>query len=292
MMDQLRRPFLLAALALMALVVLFEVGSHFGLDPGRAVGRGADVLEVPGMSEVLIAAGVDPASVDPAEIQATADANPQPPGLAIPYQALVDGLLLFTVALMALPILLPERVTGRAQGIATFFVALIVIIIGIVLLLAAIGKLVLMLSLFLAPPFGTLAYLAGFGFFPQTQSLAVLGVLMAFKVAFCLTVVLAQQRNAQNKGLVLLVVTALFTNILIAFLHSAVPAILVSITDAIAAIIVSIVAIVWAVIMMLIAVVAVIRAVRVDRAMPASYGVEPGQRVDHGTRMPIAGECD
>lgn len=265
-MDQLRRPFLVIALVLIAIVVILEIGAFIGLDPGRDAGRGAEVLEVPGLTELLVQSGIDPAGVDADQIQATADANPEPPGLAIPTQALVDGLLLFTTVLIALPLLFPERVTGRTQGIATLIVAIIVILVGILVVIAAIAKLVFMVTLFLAPPFGTIAYFALFGFFPKGSSLALLSTLMALKLAFCVMLFLAQQRFVQNKGLVLLVLTALFTNVVITFLHGIVPSVLVSITDAVAAIIVGIVAIVWAVIMLIISIIAVVRSARFDRA--------------------------
>ncbi len=265
-MDELRRPLYVIALVLIALVVIFEIGAHFGLKPGVAADRGTQVLEVPGVNDVLVKAGVDPDDIDSEQIQATAEANPEPPGLAIPYQALVDGLLLFTTILIGLPLLFPERITGRVQGIGTLVVSIIVILLGIVLLIFAIAKLILMVSLFLAAPFGTIAYFALFGFFPKGAALAVLAVLMALKLAFCILLVLAQQRFVQNKGLVLLVLTALITNILITFLLGIVPSVLVSITDAIAAIIVAIIAIIWAIVMLVFSIVSIVKVLRIDRA--------------------------
>jgi hypothetical protein len=262
----LRRPFLIIAVILFGLVLILEIGAAIGLDPGRDVGRGAKALGAPGVNEVLQRAGVDPNDIDPAQVQATADANPEPPGLAIPNQALIDGVVLFSLILMALPLLLPERVTGRAQGIASLIVAIIVVIVGIILAIVAIAKLVLMLSLFLAPPFGTVAYLATFGFFPKGQALAVLSISMALKLAACVMLVLAHQRFVQNKGLVLLLLTSLATNVLITFLHGIVPSILVSITDAIAAIIVCVIAVIWAVVMLVFSLVSVVRVLRIARS--------------------------
>jgi hypothetical protein len=266
-MNELRRPFLVIALILMAIVVILEVGAFLGLDPGRDAGRGAKVLEVPGLTDLLVQAGIDPAGVDPVQIQATADAHPEPPGLAIPTQALVDGLVLFSVVLMALPLLFPERITGRTQGIATLIVAIIVIVVGILEVVAAVDKIVCLVSGFLAPPFGTIAYFALFGFFPKGTALAVLSVLMALKLAVCVVLFLAQQRVVQNKGFVLLMLSALATNIVITFLHGVVPSVLVSITDAIAAIVVGIVAAVWAIVMLVIAIISIVRSARFDRAM-------------------------
>lgn len=47
------------------------------------------------------------------------------PGYGIPYVALLDGLLLFTVGLMGIALVVPERVHGRVQGIATLVVSLL-----------------------------------------------------------------------------------------------------------------------------------------------------------------------
>src|SRR5215510_5366550 len=62
-------------------------------------------------------------------------------GMGIPYLALLDGLLVFTVLLMACSLLIPERVQGRIQGIATLVVSLLVIIAGIAKIFTAISKL-------------------------------------------------------------------------------------------------------------------------------------------------------
>src|ERR1043165_3590654 len=58
-----------------------------------------------------------------------------PPGLGVPYLALLDGLLLFIVILMALPLLLPDRLHAKLQGIATLIVSFLSLLGGILLLI-------------------------------------------------------------------------------------------------------------------------------------------------------------
>lgn len=120
-----------------------------------------------------------------------------------------------------------------------------------------------MVSLLFSAPFGTIAYLALFGFFPRGDAAVVPSLLMFLKLAFCLFMVLAQPRFLQNKGMVLLVLTSLLLNLMLAFLHGVVPGVLVSITDAIGAIIIAIVAIIWGVVLLIGAIPAVVKAVRV-----------------------------
>ena len=131
----------------------------------------------------------------------------KPPGTAIPYMAVLDALVLFGVLLMGASLILPDGLHGRIQGIVTLIVSIIALLAAIVLILKAFVELVVMVSLFLAPPFGTLAYLAKWGFFDRGGAGLVLGMSMLLKVAFAILMVLAHQRVLQNKGLVLIVLT-------------------------------------------------------------------------------------
>ena len=230
-MDRLRTPFFIAAVIVMLLVVLTELGSIALLNKA---GANADQLPTP--------------------------------GLGIPYLALLDGLILFTVSLMGLSLLLPERIHGRLQGVATFVVSLLLLLLAIAMIFMAIGLLMLMVSLLLAVPFGTIAYLAAYADFRVGAAQITLGSLMALKIAFAVLLVLAHQRFLENKGLVLIILTSLLANIIIAFLH-AFPRILVSITDGIGAIVVGILAAIWALVFLIGSIPAVIKALRVDRAL-------------------------
>jgi hypothetical protein len=182
-------------------------------------------------------------------------------GLGIPYSPLLDGLLLFTVLLMGIGLLLPERVTGRLQGVTTLVVSLLLAMLSFVLILAAIAALIEMVTLLLAIPFGTLAYLAIFGSFDRSGAATALSLIMTLKLFFAGCLVLAHQRFLENKGLVLLVLTSLVATLIIGFLQGLVPGFLVSITDAIAAIVVGILALLWAIFFFLGSIPSIVKAV-------------------------------
>jgi hypothetical protein len=241
-MERLRTPFFFVSVAAMILVVLLETGSRFLL-AGHDVGG-----ELAGQAASL---GV---SV-PAGAQS-------PPGLGIGYLALVDAVALFTVALMGTGLVVPQRLQGRLQSIATLIFAILLILGALVLLFIAIAKLILMVTLLFAFPFGTIAYLIIWGFFPRGTSTVLLSLLMFLKLVFAVFLLLAQPRFVQNKGLVLLTLTSLVCNIVVAFLHGIVPVILVSITDALAAIVLAIVAIIWALVLLIGSIPGIVRAVQ------------------------------
>src|SRR5262249_55675388 len=129
----------------------------------------------------------------------------------------------------------------------------------------ALALLLLMFGLFVATPFGTLAYLAIWGFFDRGGAAVALSLILGLKVAFAVLLVLAQPRFLQNKGLVLLIATSLVANVAIAFLHGLVPLVMVSITDALAAVLVGVAAGIWALLALIGAVVSVARAIRIAR---------------------------
>jgi hypothetical protein len=185
-----------------------------------------------------------------------------PPGRGIPYLALVDIILAYTILLVTLPIVVPDRLQGKVQGIVTLVGSIVLLIVAFLLTLLALAALLLMVSLFLAVPFGTIAYLAAFGDFATGRAAALLSLLMALKLAFCVFLVIAQQRFLQNKGLVLLVITSLVATIIVSFPHGLVPGVLVSITDSLAAIVVGIIAIVWAIVLLIGSIPAVLRAIK------------------------------
>lgn len=230
MLDKLRTPFFIIALIALLLVVLIELSSAAWL-PSQ--GGNYDL---------------------PA------------PGRGIPYLALLDGLVLFTLVLMAMPLIVPPRLHGRVQGIATLIVSLLVLIASISLIFIAIGLLVMMVSLLLAIPFGTLVYLGAFGDFPVGAAQATLGTVMLLKLACVVLLLLAQQKFLENKGLVMIILTSLLANVVIGFAHNF-PRPLVSITDDIAAIVVGILAAIWALVFLIGSIPAIVKALRVDRAL-------------------------
>lgn len=273
-MERLRTPLFITALILVTIVVLAELGSTsllavFGGAAASSqaalldnLAEGADLLPASIRQEVQ--AAIDEAREEEdgsaiAELQKLADTTS--PGIAIRDMVLVDGVLLFTLALISAGLFLPEAVQGKVQGIITIIFALLLLLAAIGLLIAAVIKLLLMVGMLLAVPFGTLAYLAIYGSFPRGTAAAILGVLFTLKLLAAGSLVVAHQRFLQNKGLVLILLTTLLANIIITFLHGLVPIILVSISDAIAAIIMTILGIVWAVALLIGGVVSLVKTV-------------------------------
>jgi hypothetical protein len=244
-MSRLRVPFFAVALAAILLVVLVElgepliIGGHSAALPGAANSLGVSV---------------------PAQAQT-------PPGQAIPYLALVDGIALFTLALMGLGLLVPARLHGRLQGVLTLIFSILLLLGAIVLAITAIVRLILMVSLLFAPPFGTIAYLIIWGDFPRGQATVLLGLLMFLKLVFGAALLLAQPRFLQNKGLVALVLTSVLCTIVAQFLQGLVPVILVSILDDIAAIVFAIVGAIWAIVLLIGSIPAIVKAVKATGAV-------------------------
>jgi len=168
-------------------------------------------------------------------------------GFGLRGLTLLEILLVFAILLVALSLILPERIHGRLQGIATLIVSILVILASIVCIFAAFGLLMIMIALIFAFPFGPLVYLAVFGEFDRSGASHVLAAGMMLKLFFCGFLVAAQERYLQNKGLVFLILSSLLGTIIVSFLHNLVPGILVSITDAVAGIVMGIIALLWAI---------------------------------------------
>ena len=258
-MGKLRTPLFVIAIVLSLMAVLVEGGSPWLLPAEAGVALGGVLAD--SQDELP-----EDSDIDVGDLEKLREDQPTPPGLGIPTMAFLDGLVFFTVALMGAALLIPERVHGRVQGIVSLIVSFLVLLAVIVAILKALAKLILMVSLFLSAPFGTIAYLAIYGFFPKGAAATALGLLMTLKLAFAACLVLAHQRFLQNKGLVLILLTSLLANIIVAFLHGFVPVFLVSITDALAALIVGILAALWALVLLISSLVSIIKVLRVDRS--------------------------
>jgi hypothetical protein len=255
-MDSLRKPFFVLALALIAIAVLIEIGGGLVLN---------EVQPRPSVAQIQSQLPSDPEvqdAFDPTDPKLFQLSGEKPPGLAIPYMALVDGILLFTLALMGISLIVPLSVVGRLQGCASCIFTLLLILAAIVMVFTALGLVILMISLFLAVPFGTIAYFAIYGFFNRGGASAVLSLLMLLKLGSAASLFFAQQRFLQQTGLVLLILTSLLCNIIIGFLHGLVPGFLVSITDGVGAIIVAILAIIWLLFLGIGAIIAIIKALQ------------------------------
>jgi hypothetical protein len=258
-MDTLRAPFFVLALVLLVIVVTIDLGAAAVLK-----GTGATTATV---AEQLPSGPVKDSmqAVGPGEIERLSSTQ-TPPGLSIPYMAAVDGVALFTVALMGVSLLIRERLQARLQGCATLIFSVVLIVAGIAAIFAALGALILMVSLLLAVPFGTIAYLAIYGFFDRAGAAVVLSLLMALKVGALVCLVLAQQRFLQNKGLVLILLSSLAANVVVGFLHGLAPGFLVSITDAVGAIVLGICGVLWALLLLVGALPAILKALRSEPA--------------------------
>jgi hypothetical protein len=246
-MGALRKPFLIIAMVAIALVLLVELGASLmlgGADAGAALLTGAGDLGVEALGNV---SGIA-----------------EPSGRGISYLALIDVIAVYTTALFCLSLVIPERVQGRIQGVATLVGSIILIIVAFVLLIVAFVELMVMVSLFLAAPFGTLAYLALWGFFPTGDSAVLLSLLLFLKLVFGGALIAAQPRFLQNKGLVALILTSLVANIILAFLHGLLPVIMVSILDDVGALIFAVIAIIWGIVLLIGSIPAIVKAVRVS----------------------------
>ncbi|NIM94238.1 MAG: hypothetical protein GTO18_11075 [Anaerolineales bacterium] len=255
-MKSLQRPFFFLAIALIVVIVLVDIGAS---------------IVIPGLGG-HVTAGMFPEGSEEREAFESIDQNEleilsgkKPPGLGIPYMALLDGVVLFTVALMGASLVIPQRVHGRVQGCATLIFSLMVILGGIAMIFVAIGLLLLMISLVLSF-FGFFTYLAIYGFFDRGGASVLLGLLMMLKLGFAICLIIAHRRFLENKGLVLIVFTSFLGIVIISFLHGLVPGIFVSITDALGAIIVAIFAVFWAVFLLIGSLGSVTKAIRPDRA--------------------------
>ncbi|MET7467975.1 hypothetical protein ACFYON_09180 [Micromonospora sp. NPDC005686] len=243
-MGELRKPFLLLALFAVALVVGVELGAAALTGGGDASGA------LRGSAGQL---GVELGDVG---------AVSEPSGRGIGYLALIDVVALWTTGLFCLSLVLPDRVQGRVQGVATLVFSIVLLLVSLVLLIVAFVELTVMVSLFLAPPFGTLAYLAVWGFFPVDDAAVLLGLALLLKLVWAALLLAAEPRFLRNKGLVLLALTTLLCTVVLQFLHGLVPVILVSILDDLGAVVFAVVALIWALVLLIGSIPAIVKAVR------------------------------
>ena len=183
------------------------------------------------------------------------------PGHAINALALVDGVLLYSLFWMLLSIVAPRGITGRVQGCITLVVSFFGCLGTLALIFAAFTLLMLMLSLLVAVPFGTIVYLGLWGHFARGAAAGTLALVMLLKIAFLILLVVAHQRFLQNKGLVILVGVSLGLTWLIGFVHAFLPIILVSIGDQLMALVICIVAAIWLLLLLIGAILATIKAI-------------------------------
>lgn len=264
-MDRLRTPFFIVALILIFLVVITEIGVAL---PGVGILRSTPTPAI-SVNNTQINDAYQGLSAEDKNMVNQLGNGDRPPGLGVPSLAFLDGILLFTVALMGVALILSERLQGRVQGIATLIFSLLLVIIAIIQILITFALLLLMISLLLSVPFGTIVYLVIYGSFNRSGAYITLSLLLLLKFAASGSLFFAQQRFLQSKGLVLLVLTSLLGNVIVGFLLGIVPTFLASITDAIAALIIGIIAVIWGIILFISSLVSIVKVLRVDRMLKA-----------------------
>lgn len=263
-MDELRKPLFIAAIVLIGLAFFFEIGSPLILgslkvSPEQLRATADDQLKK------------DPAFQDAGERKDLLDGmqdklnssrqEKKPPGYGIPATAMLDVLLIYSALWMGLSLIVTERVQGRLQGIVSLVISLLLLIASIVFIFRSIVVVMIMVGLLFSVPFGTIVYMAVYGFFNRASAGVVLGWAMFFKLCFAVCLVLAHQGFLRNKGLILLTLSSLLATFLVSFLHNLVPTFLVSITDIIGAIIVSIITLIWSIVLLIFGIIAVVKAV-------------------------------
>lgn len=223
-MDRLRTPIFLLACWLLLLALLIELGS------GWALARAAGEHETP--------------------------------GIAIGYLALIDLMIIHTLTLMALQLVFPRSIIGRIQGPVTLILSIIGILVTlIVLVLGSFMLLMLMVTLLLAVPFGTIAYLAAWGHFDVQPAAATLLILMLLKIGFAILLPFAQQRFLKNKGLLFITGASIGLTWVIGFIHAFVPGFLVSIVDTLAALVIAVIGLVWLILLFIGSLIATVKTV-------------------------------
>jgi len=190
------------------------------------------------------------------------DLHAKNPGLGIKALALLDGFILYAWSVKMFSPLLNPGIQIPLVKISDFIVAIVLLLTGIAVAFAAIAFITFLISLLLAIPFGTIAYMAAFSSFKTGASAATLGLLMSLKTAFVICIVISEQNLFKYyRSLIIVILCSFLTNIIVSVLHSFPPQFLVSITDAIAALIVTIIGLIWILISLIPAAVGVISVV-------------------------------
>ncbi len=243
-----RRPLFLIALFAMLLVVMVEIGSAFVLGGGSPGPVGPLASGMPGIPSDMIK-GVD---------------GDSPPGSGIAYLVLVDGFLLFSVVMLGVSLIVSQRAYGRVQGIVTLVFSFLWLIAAVAMAFAALGLLLVMVGLFVATPFGTIAYLAIWGFFPTGRAAAVLGLLLFLKLVFLGFLVFAQQRFLRVVPLMLHVAVSFVLQLILGLIHGFLPFVVVSIGDQFWALVTAVVAAIGTLVSLIASIPAVVNALRVS----------------------------
>ncbi|MBI1169996.1 hypothetical protein GC209_01235 [bacterium] len=190
-------------------------------------------------------------------------ADAKAPGIGISALACLDLVLLYTLVFLTVDYFPGIRAAfARAQGLATLILSILALLAAIVLAFGAFQLLMLMISLLLAVPFGTIAYFALWGDFDTGTAKAILGFAMVLKLLGLGLLLGASFALIRNKWLVLLAICSLGLTFGLGLLQTIPPGFLVTITDALGGLVTLIVVIIWTIIFLIGAIPAILRAVR------------------------------
>lgn len=255
MLDAIRKPFLFLSAILVLFAVLIEIGAAILVQPTRPRN------EIP----AEIAQQLSPSDLAAAMAQMSNSGggkSAEPPGFGIQALARIDVILLLTIGLMALSLVIGDALQARTQGIISLIVGILVLLSSFKAIFSTLIELMIRLTLLLAVPFGTIAYLARYSFFDRSGAAVILGLSWFLKIAAAICLFLAHQRYLKQYGLLLLLGTSLLGSFIVTFLHGLPPRFLVSITDPVAAIINDILALIWAIVTIVFAIIAVVKALK------------------------------
>ena len=168
-------------------------------------------------------------------------------GLGIPADALMSLWLFIAVALILAGTLPKKGLIPVITGVVNLIAGIIILILSIVVIFGALAKLLFMLGLLMAFPFGPLIYLALFGWFARGAAATTLGFALLAKAATGILLVVGNRTMLKVPSMVILILCTILCGIIVTFLHAFVPIFLVSITDSVAAIIVGIIVLIWSI---------------------------------------------
>lgn len=184
------------------------------------------------------------------------------PGWGIRMLGLIDLALGWTLALMAVEIIRPMGPLAKVQGFVTLVLSIFGILAGLLLIFATLSLLILMVSLLLAFPFGTAAYMAAWAAFPAGAAQAILALLMTFKLIGIGLLMVATPALLKNRGLLLLLGLSVGLTFLTGLLIGLVPGVVAAIADVLCALVSAVAGTIWMGVLLVGALGAILRAVR------------------------------
>ncbi|MDP2354773.1 MAG: hypothetical protein Q8M31_01770 [Beijerinckiaceae bacterium] len=185
------------------------------------------------------------------------------PGVGITAVAYFDLVFLYTLALISLDLFrVAPAVIARFQGLITLIGSFLGCLGSLALAFLTFMFLMMMVSLLLTVPFGTVAYIAVWGDFDVEGAKAILALTMTLKLIGVGLMLFASPSFLKNKGFMALAIFSLGFSFVLGLLHTWPPGILVSIADALGALVITIVLVVWTIALILGSLPAIWKALR------------------------------